>query len=70
MDPETLNLPAEPRLLCEQHCQVCFCGFFVVVVLFRAAPVPYGGFQARGQIGAAAADLHHSPSNARSKPHL
>ena len=30
----------------------------------------YGGSQARGQIGAVAADLHHSHSNARSKPHL
>ena len=30
----------------------------------------YGGSQARGPIGAAAAGLHHSPSNARSELHL
>ena len=37
---------------------------------FRAAPLAYGGSQARGQIGAAAARLHQSHSNARSKPCL
>ena len=36
----------------------------------RAAPEAYGSSQARGWIGAAAADLHHSHSNARSKPTL
>ena len=30
----------------------------------------YGGSQARRQIGAIAANLHHSHSNAISKPHL
>ena len=30
----------------------------------------YGSSQARGQIGATAAGLHHSHSNARSEPHL
>ena len=47
-------------------------GFYVVVVfgLFSAAPVACGGFQARGQIGATAADLRHSHSNARSEPRL
>ena len=29
----------------------------------RAAPEAYGGSQARGQIGAAAAGIHHSHSN-------
>ena len=38
--------------------------------LFRVAPEAYGGSQASGQIGAAAAGLHHSHSNAGSKPHL
>ena len=42
--------------------------FFVVVVLFRAAPKAYGGSQARGPIGATAAGLCHSHSSARSKP--
>ena len=37
-------------------------------VYIRAAPEAYGGSQARGQIGAAAAGLHHSHSNIRSKP--
>ena len=35
-----------------------------------AVPVAHGGSQDRGQIGATAAGLHHSHSNARSKPHL
>ena len=38
--------------------------------LFRTAPRAYGNSQARGQIGIAAAGLHHSHSNARSEPHL
>ena len=36
----------------------------------RAAPMTYGGSQARGQIRAVAASLHHSRSNARSEPPL
>ena len=35
-----------------------------------AAPVAYGGFQARGLIGALAAGLHQSRSNTRSEPSL
>ena len=38
--------------------------------LFRAPPSVYGGSRARGRIGAAAAGLHRSHSNARSKPRL
>ena len=41
--------------------------FFVFVCHFRAAPVAFGGSQARGGIGAVAASLRHSHSNARSK---
>ena len=37
---------------------------------FSATSVAYGSSQARGQIGATAASLHHSRSNARSQPHL
>ena len=37
---------------------------------FRASPAAHGSSQARSQIRAAAAGLHHSLSNARSKPHL
>ena len=35
--------------------------------LFRAAPTAYGSSQARGHIGAVAADLHHNPSKAGSE---
>ena len=38
--------------------------------LFRATTAAYGGSQARGLMGAVAAGLHHSHSNARSEPHL
>ena len=40
------------------------------VLLFRAALKAYGGSQARGQIRATAAGLHHSHSNIRSEPLL
>ena len=43
---------------------------FFSFLLFRAAPVAYGSSQARGQIGAAAADLHLSHSNVESEPNL
>ena len=39
-------------------------------MLFRAAPEAYGISQARALIRAAAADLHHSHSNAGSEPRL
>ena len=38
--------------------------------LFRATPAAYGGSQARGQIRATAASLHHSYSNTGSEPCL
>ena len=38
--------------------------------LFKVAPAAYGSSQARGRIGATAADLCHSHSNARAKLHL
>ena len=43
--------------------------FFFVFFFFppRAAPAAYESSQARGQIGATAAGLHHSHSNARSE---
>ena len=41
--------------------------FVCLFLLFRATPVAYGGSQARGPIGAAAAGLHHSRSNAGSE---
>ena len=50
-------------------------GFLGIIVLhlfffLRAAPATNGSSQARGLIGAAAASLHHSHSNAGSEPHL
>ena len=39
--------------------------YFLSFVFFRAAPMAYGGSQARGAIGAVAAGLRHS--NARSE---
>ena len=44
-------------------CFVLFCLF----AFSRAAPVAYGGSQARGQIGAVATGLHQSHSNSGSK---
>ena len=38
--------------------------------LFRAPSEAYGGSQARDQIRAAAASLHHSHSHSGSEPHL
>ena len=40
---------------------------FFLFLFFRAAPVAHGGSQARGQIEATAASLHHSHSNAGSE---
>ena len=49
---------------------VNFLAFFFFFVLFRTTPVANGSSQARGQIRAVAASLHHSHSNAGSEPHL
>ena len=43
---------------------------FFLLLLFRAASAAFGSFQARGQIGAAAASLPHSHSNIKSESHL
>ena len=43
---------------------------FLVFFCLRATPAAYGGFQARGLIGAVAAGLRQSHSNLGSKPHL
>ena len=44
--------------------------YFFFFCLFKAAPVAYGGSQARGRIRDAAASLQHSHSNVGSEPHL
>ena len=43
---------------------------FLSFVFLGPHPVAYGGSQARGQIGALAASLHHSHSNSGSEPSL
>ena len=47
-----------------------FCLFVVVVAISWAAPAAYGGYQARGLIGAVATSLCQSHSNAGSEPRL
>ena len=49
----------------ETHPSILF--FFWLV---RAAPAVCGSSHARGEVGAAAAGLHHSHSSTRSEPHL
>ena len=44
--------------------------YFCLFAFSRAVATAYGGSQARGQIGAVAAGLRQSHSNAGSKPHL
>ena len=44
--------------------------FFFGFLSFRAVPVAYGGFQARGPTGAVAAGLRQSHSNVGSVPCL
>ena len=48
--------------------QLLFCDLNFFFFLFRASPRAYECSLARGQIGAIAAGLHYSHSNARSKP--
>ena len=44
--------------------------FIYLFSLWGATPAAYGSSQGRGRMGAAAASLHHSHSNARTKLHL
>ena len=65
-------------MVLDLHCLTCsfsfflfsFFLFFFFFSLFRAAPMAYGGTQARDWIGAVAAGLHNSHSNSRSELHL
>ena len=50
--------------------KISFYLFIQSSVLFRAAPMVYGGSQIRGLIGAVVAGLSHSHSNVRSEPQL
>ena len=47
-----------------------FLSISIYLLFFRAASTAYGSSQARGHIGAVAAGLHHSHSNAGSEPRL
>ena len=57
-------LTTEPRWELPLFCSYLF------IFLFRAALAAHGSSRTRGQIGAEAADLHHSHSNVGSGPHL
>ena len=63
---QTRNLMAPSRI--HFHCPMM--GTPTILFFFRAVPEAYESFQGRGQIGDTAATLHHSHSNASSKPHL
>ena len=56
------------RRLFSKYCfLVCL---LILFLFFLFTSVAYGGFQARGGIGAAATGLYHSQGNTGSKPHL
>ena len=58
-------------LISHGYCQFFFLSFFLsFFFIFRAPLMAYGGLQARGQIGAAAASLCQSYSNTRFELHL
>ena len=52
------------------NAHLLFFFFFSYFCLFRAVPVAYRNSQARGQMGATAARLHHSYTNAVFQSHL
>ena len=51
-------------------CYLLVSSFIIIIIIFRATPMVYGGSQARAQIRTAAAGLHHSHSHTGSKPCL
>ena len=52
------------------HVFICTLPHLTYFFLFRAAPTAHGSSQPRGRIGAAAAGLQHSHSNAGAELHL
>ena len=52
------------------QCQAITLKDFFFFLLFSATGMAYGSSWARGPIGATAAGLHHSQSNAESEPSL
>ena len=68
---QNLSLPVKrTRMEWETLSTWIYLFILFIFCLFRATPMAYRRSQARGQIGAAVASLHHSHSNASSKPHL
>ena len=65
-DLEQFSTPPWPHLL-EKFGLDEPSGFSEFFFFFKAAPMAYGGSQARGPIGVTAAGLHHSCSNAGSE---
>ena len=65
---ELLSLSCQ--VTCWRLCVYVCMYVFLFIYFFRAAGLAYGSSQTRGQIGAAAAGLHHSHSNARSELRL
>ena len=57
-------------MLCSRQLRVALCFTWVCFCIFRATLAAHGGSQARGPIGAVAAGLRHSHSNAGSEPGL
>ena len=76
----TVVLAERQTQMCVKYCSATyflflffffvFCLFVVVVAISWAAPAAYGGSQARGPVGAVAASLRQSHSNAGSEPRL
>ena len=69
LDPNPLNHQENPCFLFMYAFSPVHKYFFLFFFL-RAAPAAHGSSQARGQIRAAAAHLHHSLSNMGYEPHL
>ena len=72
MEFGVVEIPGDPAFnhwdLSHYRCGMVASLFFFL--LFRAAPVAYGGSQARGPIGATAAGLCQSHSHMGPEPHL
>ena len=63
-----LDIYPKKTFRCNMHMKKYLTSLFLFY--FYATPVAYGSCQASSWIGVAAAGLHHSHSNARTKPHL
>ena len=65
--PPSCSIAGDGVVLCCTTGPHCLSTLFVFIYLLFAPPAAYGGSQARGQIGASAANLCHSHSSARSE---